>query len=72
MFTVLLTHLLASMRSRADELRQRLAEDGGYTTETMVITAILAILGITAAGIVTSKVLARARGMDLEAEYSGE
>lgn len=68
MFTVLLTHLLAAMKRRAGELRRHLATDGGYTTEAIVITAVLAILGLTAAGIITTKVLARARGMDLEAE----
>ncbi|WP_230423301.1 hypothetical protein [Streptomyces radicis] len=72
MLTILLNHLLAAMRTRAHQLRQRLATDGGYTTETMVITAILAVLGIAAAGIITSKVLARTRGIDLDAEYTGE
>lgn len=72
MFNLLLAHLLTAMRAHRDRLRSRLASDSGYTTETVVITAILAILGITAAGIITAKVLARTRGMDLDAEYSGE
>jgi hypothetical protein len=69
--TLLLTHVLAAMRRRVDQLRDRASSDAGYTTETMVITAILAVLGITAAGIITAKVLARARGMDLEADHDG-
>ncbi len=72
MFTLLLTHLLAAARHRVEELRHRLATDGGYTTEAIVITAILSLTGIAVAGIITAKVLARARGMDLEAEYTGE
>jgi hypothetical protein len=72
MLTLLLHHVLAAMRNRLAELRRQVRTDGGYTTETMVITAILAVLGITAAGILTAKVLARTRGMDLEAEYGGE
>lgn len=69
MITLVLNRLLAAMRRRADQLRRQLASDAGYTTETVVITAILAVLGITAAGIITVKVVTRARGMDLDAEY---
>ena len=72
MFHILLTHLVTAMRYRLEQLKRQAASDAGYTTETMVITAILAILGITAAGILTAKVLSRARGMDLDAEYTGE
>jgi hypothetical protein len=71
MLTLLLRHVLAAMQRRWTQLRRQLASDGGYTTEAMVITAILAILGITAAGIITVKVIDRANGIDLEAEYDG-
>ncbi|MGP4115011.1 hypothetical protein ACTWP5_29430 [Streptomyces sp. 4N509B] len=71
MLTLLLVRVLAAMERRWKELRRQLASDGGYTTETVVITALLAILGITAAGILTMKVVDRANGIDLEAGYDG-
>jgi hypothetical protein len=51
-------------------LRARLAaarrtRDAGYTTETVVVTALLVALAIAAIAIIVSKVIAKANGLDL-------
>lgn len=50
---------------RARLAAARTAPDGGYTTETVVITALLVALAIAAIGIIVSKVLAKANGLSL-------
>lgn len=62
--------LLELLGAAAGALRARLAAahnapDGGYTTETVVITALLVALAIAAIGIIVSKVLAKANGLSL-------
>ncbi|MEI5009076.1 hypothetical protein RB196_18880 [Streptomyces sp. PmtA] len=47
------------------EVRRRARSDAGYTTETIVVTALLAILGMTVVGIIVAKVTAKASGIDL-------
>lgn len=47
------------------EVRRRARSDAGYTTETIVVTALLAILGMTVVGIIVAKVTAKANGIDL-------
>jgi hypothetical protein len=42
-----------------------MAEDGGYSTETVIVTALLAIMGIAVVGIIVAKVTHRAAGIDL-------
>ncbi|MCX5535745.1 hypothetical protein OG785_34965 [Streptomyces sp. NBC_00006] len=59
---------LASLLStRFDDLRHQIKErgDAGYTTETIIVTALLAILGLTVVGIIVAKVTAKANGIDL-------
>ncbi|MEU7314903.1 hypothetical protein [Streptomyces sp. NPDC007083] len=46
-------------------LRQRVRRDDGYTTETIVVTALMVLLAIGALSVITSKVLSRANGIDL-------
>jgi hypothetical protein len=51
-------------------LRGRLAEaraqpDSGYSTETVVVTALLVALALAAVGIITAKVLAKANSINL-------
>ncbi|MEU5839370.1 hypothetical protein ABZ820_37710 [Streptomyces diacarni] len=46
-------------------LRQKIRRDDGYTTETIVVTALLALLAIGALSVITAKVLGRANGIDL-------
>jgi hypothetical protein len=62
--------LLEVMRAAAGILRARLAaarraRDVGYTTETVVVTALLVALAIAAVAIIVSKVLGKANGLNL-------
>ncbi|MGW3627538.1 hypothetical protein [Streptomyces sp. NPDC000880] len=47
------------------EVRQKARSDAGYTTETIVVTALLVILSLTVVGIIVAKVTAKANGIDL-------
>ena len=51
-------------------LRARLAtaraDEGGYSTETVIITALLAALAVTAAGIIVAKVIDKANDVKTE------
>ena len=58
------------LRAAASVLRARLVaarrtRDAGYTTETVVVTALLVALAIAAVAIIVTKVLAKANGLDL-------
>jgi hypothetical protein len=59
----------AYLRILATVLRARLprarGNDGGYTTETVVVIALLVALAIAAIAIVTAKVLAKANSLNL-------
>lgn len=57
--------LAAALRAHAALVRRRARGDAGYTTETIVVTALLTILAVTVVGIITAKVLAKAHGIDL-------
>lgn len=62
--------ILASLRLAAAALRGRLARarlqgDAGYTTETVVVIALLVALAIAAVAIITAKVLAKANSLNL-------
>ena len=62
--------ILRFLRGAAATLRARLAElrrngDGGYTTETVVVIALLVALAIAAIAIIATKVLAKANSLDL-------
>jgi hypothetical protein len=46
-----------------DRLRAARQDDRGMTTETVIITAVLALLAITATGIIVSKVTAEANSI---------
>lgn len=60
-----LDHLVHLARARLTDARSRIREDAGYTTETIVITALLAILAMTVVGIIVAKVTAKANGISL-------
>ncbi|MFE0276155.1 hypothetical protein ACFWZY_29295 [Streptomyces sp. NPDC058992] len=60
-----LTTLTRPVYARLTEVRRRARSDAGYTTETIVVTALLAILGLTVAGVIVAKVTAKANGIDL-------
>ncbi|MER6075160.1 hypothetical protein ABT187_41465 [Streptomyces sp. NPDC001817] len=58
--------LLARLvRAHLAEIRRQARSDAGYTTETIVVTALLAILGLTVVGIIVAKVTAKANSIDL-------
>jgi hypothetical protein len=62
--------LLELARAAAGTLRARLAaahrtRDAGYTTETVVVTALLIALAIAAVAIIVAKVLDKANGLSL-------
>ncbi|MFF4960227.1 hypothetical protein ACFY2Z_24755 [Streptomyces sp. NPDC001222] len=52
-------------RNHVAEARRQARSDAGYTTETIVVTALLAILALTVVGIIAAKVLGKANGIDL-------
>ncbi|MFF3517381.1 hypothetical protein [Streptomyces sp. NPDC002573] len=59
-------HTLARLaRTHMAEARRKHRSDAGYTTETIVVTALLAILALTVVGIIAAKVLGKANGIDL-------
>jgi hypothetical protein len=60
-----LHHLLCAARLAAHRARQRAREDAGYSTETVIVTALLAILAIGVVGIIAAKVTKKAHGIDL-------
>lgn len=52
-------------RAHMAEIRRNAHGDAGYTTETVVVTALLAILAVTVVGIIVAKVVAKAGSIDL-------
>ena len=64
------TEILHFLRDAAASLRTRLAwlrrhRDDGYTTETVVVIALLVALAIAAIAIIATKVLAKANSLNL-------
>jgi hypothetical protein len=62
--------MLELFRLTAAALRGRLAEirresDAGYTTETVVVIALLVALAIAAIALISAKVIAKAGSLDL-------
>ncbi|MEV0966470.1 hypothetical protein AB0J25_28475 [Streptomyces sp. NPDC049910] len=53
------------VRTHLAEVRKRAQSDAGYTTETIVVTALLAILALAVVGIIVAKVTAKANGINL-------
>lgn len=53
------------VRAHLDEIRRHARRDAGYTTETIVVTALLAILAMTVVGVIVAKVMAKANGISL-------
>nr|WP_236058181.1 hypothetical protein [Streptomyces sabulosicollis] len=56
---------LAALRDYADLVRRRARDDAGYSTETVIVTALLAILALSTVGIIAAKVLGKANSIDL-------
>ncbi|MFI5808587.1 hypothetical protein [Streptomyces sp. NPDC051561] len=57
--------LAARTRIWARKARARMADDAGYSTEAVIVTALLAFLGIAVIGVIVAKVMAKANGIDL-------
>ena len=57
------TLLSAALRTRIDELRRN--PDAGYTTETVVVTALLIVAALTVVAIIVGKVTAKANDINL-------
>jgi hypothetical protein len=53
----------AALRTRLAQLRRE--PDAGYTTETVVVVALLVAMAIAAVAIIAAKVLAKANSLDL-------
>jgi hypothetical protein len=58
---IILRHLYAVLHSRWEALRAD--PEGGYTTETVIVTALLAALALTAVGIIVAKVVSAANNI---------
>jgi hypothetical protein len=54
------------VRAHFAEVRRHARSDAGYTTETIVVTALLVILAITVVGIIVDKVTTKASGISLD------
>ena len=63
MFTelILIRHLFGVLRGRWEALRAD--PEAGYTTETVIVTALLAALALTAVGIIVAKVVSAANNI---------
>jgi hypothetical protein len=57
----ILTHLIATLRGRWQTLRAE--PEAGYSTEAVVITALLVAMGVAAVAIIAAKVLSSANGI---------
>jgi hypothetical protein len=60
----LLAAVARGLRDRLTVLRER--PDAGYSTETVLITALLVALGLTALAVISAKVMAKVRSIDLQ------
>lgn len=61
--TALLTYLTAEIRHRWKAVRD--TKDGGYSTESVLVTALLVAAAIIVIGVIVSKVKAKADGITL-------
>ncbi|MFC7305124.1 hypothetical protein ACFQVC_12945 [Streptomyces monticola] len=52
-------------RAWARQIKKEAAKDAGYSTETVIVTALLVIMGIAVIGIIAAKVMGKAQGIDL-------
>ena len=59
---ILLRHLFTVLHGRLQALRAE--PDAGYSTEAVIVTALLAALALTAVGIIVAKVIAKANSVE--------
>lgn len=60
-----ITLLAQALRARSARVRRQARRDDGYTTETIVVTALLATLALGVVAVIAAKVMGRANGIDL-------
>lgn len=65
---IFIQRLFLLLRGRLQEIR---ASDAGYSTEAVIVTALLAGLALTAVGIIVAKVLATAHNINTNVSGSG-
>jgi hypothetical protein len=60
-------HELAYVTARLRALAARLRDlgDDGYSTEAVIVTALLVILAITVIGVISAKVIAKVNSIDM-------
>ena len=58
---IILRHLFSVLHGRWEALRAD--PEAGYTTETVIVTALLAALALTAVGIIVAKVVSAANNI---------
>ena len=58
---IIIRHLLRVLSARLQALRA--APEAGYSTEAVIVTALLAALALTAVGIIVAKVIAKANSI---------
>lgn len=63
--TALALALTQALREHTARVRQQARRDDGYTTETIVVTALLATLALGVVAVIAAKVMGRANGIDL-------
>jgi hypothetical protein len=61
--SVILSYLAANLRHRWHAVRA--TNDGGYSTEAVVVTAVLAVGAAVVLAIIVAKVIAKANSIDL-------
>jgi hypothetical protein len=57
------------LKALLDQLRARLASldrEAGYSTETVIVTALLVVAAITALGYITTKIISKAKGLSVQ------
>jgi hypothetical protein len=59
----LLSYLTAEIRHRWKVVRE--TKDGGYSTEAVLVTALLVVLALAVIAIIAAKVTGKANGIDL-------
>jgi hypothetical protein len=60
---VLISHLTAKLRHRWRLVRQ--TKDGGYSTEAVLVTALLVAMALIVIGVIVAKVTAKANDINL-------
>ncbi|TDD67232.1 hypothetical protein E1293_38295 [Actinomadura darangshiensis] len=63
--SIIFQRAVGALHQRLTQIRDPRRHDAGYTTEVVVVTALLIALGIAAVAVIAAKVRAKASGLDL-------